>query len=333
MTQAQLTHKRHIACVVLPDFSMLAISACVEAFQACNRISGETRYELLLVSVTDTAQARSDSGITLATDRTLQQVEAQDMHALIICGGSSFVTLKSDVLDWLKVNNRQFEWVAGIASGGSVLAQCGLLAGHKASLLSGAQSISDDTVMVDIHLSQDVFSIDGRFASCRAGTAAMDLMFVLIGREQGKDMLEALAQFFVRERMGVSRVGSDRQLLDTHLRQEQPKLQTAIELMESNIEEPLSTDDLAHHVGLSRRHLERLFNKYLSVVPSRYYLQVRLEKARQLLRRGGMSVTDVAVACGFSSVAHFSTAYRNHQGLTPSEERQQAQIRLENYSV
>jgi AraC-like DNA-binding protein len=63
----------------------------------------------------------------------------------------------------------------------------------------------------------------------------------------------------------------------------QPKLTEAVTLMEANIEEPLSTDDIANLVGLSRRQLERLFKQYLGSLPSRYYLELRLQRARQLL--------------------------------------------------
>jgi len=101
----------------------------------------------------------------------------------------------------------------------------------------------------------------------------------------------------------------------------QPKLIEAVTLMEMNIEEPLSTDDLAHHVGVSRRHLERLFKKHLQTVPSKYYLDLRLEQARQLLRQSDKTILQVGLACGFSSASYFSTAYRNHYGITPREER------------
>ena len=91
--------------------------------------------------------------------------------------------------------------------------------------------------------------------------------------------------------------------------------------MESNIEEPLTTHELAEHLGISRRQLERLFKKYLQAVPSRYYLDLRLQQARKLLRETDQAVGDIALQTGFSSGAHFSTAYRNHFGMTPREER------------
>ncbi|MFN2332288.1 MAG: helix-turn-helix domain-containing protein, partial [Halomonas sp.] len=87
------------------------------------------------------------------------------------------------------------------------------------------------------------------------------------------------------------------------------------------VEEPLTTAELAEHLGISRRQLERLFKKHLRAVPSRYYLDLRLQRARRLLRESERPAGEVALMTGFSSAAHFSTSYRNHFGLTPREER------------
>lgn len=91
--------------------------------------------------------------------------------------------------------------------------------------------------------------------------------------------------------------------------------------MEENIEFPLSQSDLAKTVGLSTRQLERLFRKYLDRTPTRYYLELRLNRARTLLLQTSMSVLNVALASGFGSASHFSKCYREYFGRTPREER------------
>ena len=90
--------------------------------------------------------------------------------------------------------------------------------------------------------------------------------------------------------------------------------------MENNIEDPLSPDEISEIVELSTRQLERLFGKYIGVSPKRYYLKLRLEKARDLLRQTDLSVTDVCVACGFKSLSHFSKSYRAAYGISPGLE-------------
>ena len=91
--------------------------------------------------------------------------------------------------------------------------------------------------------------------------------------------------------------------------------------METNLEEPLTQTDLADRAGLSTRQLERLFRKYLGATPTRYYLTLLLQCARQLLVQTSMSILSVALACGFVSASHFSKCYRECFGRTPRAER------------
>jgi transcriptional regulator GlxA family with amidase domain len=102
---------------------------------------------------------------------------------------------------------------------------------------------------------------------------------------------------------------------------QQPKLQEIVALMEANLEEPINLDQLAEYVDLSRRQLERMFQKYLHCSPSRYYLRLRLIRARQLLKQTPISIVELALLCGFVSTPHFSKCYREYYGVPPSDER------------
>jgi AraC-like DNA-binding protein len=75
--------------------------------------------------------------------------------------------------------------------------------------------------------------------------------------------------------------------------------------MEANIGEPLTTEDIARLVGVSRRQLERLFRQHLDALPSRWYLELRLERARRLLQESAQSILQIGLSCGFSSAPHF----------------------------
>ena len=85
----------------------------------------------------------------------------------------------------------------------------------------------------------------------------------------------------------------------------------------------LTTDEIAQHVCVSRRQLERIFKQYLTRVPSQYYLELRLNRARQMLMQTSKSIIQIGLSCGFSSGPHFSSAYRNFFGVTPREDRNQ----------
>ncbi|HYD96822.1 MAG TPA: helix-turn-helix domain-containing protein [Noviherbaspirillum sp.] len=170
-------------------------------------------------------------------------------------------------------------------------------------------------------LAPNLFELDGDRLSCCGGAAAIDFSLTLIGAAFGSEL-----QARIKEALCIDRIRphSDRQrvALQARFGALQPKLSEAVALMEANIEEPLATDDIASLVGISRRQLERQFKQYLGSVPSRYYLELRLQRARQLLLDTSQSIVQVGLMCGFSSGSHFSTAYGALFGITPREERQ-----------
>ena len=154
----------------------------------------------------------------------------------------------------------------------------------------------------------------------------MDMMLTLIGQQHGPELTDSISEQFMWERI---RGAHDRQRIPLKQRfgNNQPKLVEAVELMESNIEEPMGLDELAGHVGISRRQLERIFRKHLDCVPTRYYLELRLRRARDLLLKTPRTIVDIALSCGFVSPPHFSKCYREFFGITPRDERRLTPIK------
>ena len=200
------------------------------------------------------------------------------------------------------------------------LAEANALAGARIalpwSLYPDADMLADRSL-----LSPHLYEIDGTRLTCCGGAGSLDFALTLIDLLFG-----ATAQAQVKEILCVDRVRGpeerQRVALQARFGVLQPKLTEAVTLMEANIEEPLSTDEIAQLVGISRRQLERLFKQYLGALPSRYYLELRLKRARQLLRDTNYSIVQVGLICGFSSGSHFSTAFGAQFGNTPREERQ-----------
>jgi transcriptional regulator GlxA family with amidase domain len=310
---------RCLVVLLLPGFSNLVLGSATAPVMATNSILGEDRYCFRYVAY-DAPFVVSEAGASIQTENI---TDIDHAFGLIVCGGSPVSFQYSDrLVEWLQHNAYRFTSIIGLATGGLMMAEAGLLGNHRAAV-----HWWDDTYLFNkfssVRLVEDSFVVDRHRATCRGGTSAMDMMSVLLAREHGPELAESLAQHFIRARVGGARQNS-RKLLTKSQVHEQPKLTEAVELMESNIEEPLSTEDIAGHVGISRRQLERLFNRYLDSVPSKYYLHIRLERARNQLFQTQQSIMEIALQCGFSSGAHLSTSYRNHFGLTPSEERRRA---------
>ncbi len=133
-------------------------------------------------------------------------------------------------------------------------------------------------------LTPHLFDIDGPHITCCGGAASIDFSLTLIETIFGADV-----QALVKEALCVDKVRGkeerQRVALQARFGVLQPKLSEAVTLMEANIEEPLSTDDIASLVGLSRRQLERLFKQYLGSLPSRYYLELRLQRSQATIAR------------------------------------------------
>lgn len=310
-----------IHCLLLDQYSLLSFASVTEPFLACNQLCGERRYHIEYIGYGD--QISSDGRVSVQTEINLNQPDAIEKctaDILIVCGGLPLNFPQNTVLlDDLSRMKNAYRKVIGVATGGVAMAKAGLLA-HKKASLHWWNSHSLRSEFSDIYFSQDLYSVDGNMATCRGGSSAMDLSFSIIGQAQGSDMVEALSDHFLRERLGVNGARNNETKIIQPTAQH-PKLDEAIKLMDANIDEPLSTEDIANHIQLSIRQFERLFKHHFKSTPSQYYLDIRLEKARAKLLTTHASITDIALACGFSSTAHFSTRYRHQFGLTPTEDR------------
>ena len=210
--------------------------------------------------------------------------------------------------------------LGGICTGTYLLARAGLLKDYRCTIhwenIAALREMSPG-----IAVTEELFELDRDRFTTSGGSAPLDMMLQLVNQRHGKKLAVSISEQFVCDRM---RGAYDKQRIPLKLLlgADQPKLTEAVELMESNLEELINLDDLANLVGVSRRQLERLFKKYLSCVPRRYYLDLRLKKARQLLLQTPGSISEIAIACGFVSASHFSKSYREMFGLSPREERQ-----------
>lgn len=215
---------------------------------------------------------------------------------------------------------RKARYWGGVGAGVLWLARYGVLNGLRAALPWSQYAEAGDLVDQLIPIPQ-LYDLDQSCLTCCGGAAGLDFGLALVGAIYGSDLQAEIVEVLNVERV---RGAGDRQKMAMQARfgALQPKLAEAVALMQANLEEPLSTDDIANLVGISRRQLERQFKQYLASVPSRYYLELRLQRARQLLLESHHSIVQVGLMCGFSSGSHFSTAYGGLFGITPREERQ-----------
>lgn len=102
------------------------------------------------------------------------------------------------------------------------------------------------------------------------------------------------------------------------------QLQRATDYMEAHLGDTLTLDDLATATGLSAGHFARRFKVSTGVPPHKYLMRLRVERAKRMLR-GGESLTEIALACGFAHQEHMTRIFRQQMGVTPAAFRRLTQ--------
>ncbi len=314
----------HFAFLQVPDYSMIAFSSAIEPLRMANRDAGKELYRWSVYTV-DGLPEKASNGLEITPDDSLEN--ATDFSILFICGGSNIADTWSRPLQFAlhRIAKRSNVKLGALCTGSYLLARSGLLNGYKCTIhWENIASLREE--FPEVQVSDDLFLFDRDRITCAGGQASMDMMLHLINERHGNKLVTHISEQFMCERI---RRSDDRQRIPLHLTlgSNQPKLIEAATLMEANIEEPISLDELSSYVSISRRQLERLFQKHLNCVPTRYYLNLRLKRARLLLLQTSKSIVDIALACGFISAPHFSKCYRDLFGLPPRDERRKLQLK------
>ena len=302
---------------LLPNFPMMALASAIEPLRAANRLSQQQLFDWRLISI-DGAPVRASNRIDIAVHDGIR--DGQSFDLLLVCAGLNEPPLADKrPHPWLRSLARNGIAIGGMSLGAYVLAHAGLLDGrrcalHWESLTAFAEQFPR------IRTTNEIFVIDGNRFTCSGGTAALDMMLQVITDRHGRALANDVSEQFIHPRIRAAQ-DSQRMAIQSRVGVANEKLIAAITMMEAADEEPRSVQEISAAVGLSPRQLERLFEKYLNASPSRFYLKLRLDRARAMLQQTSKPILQIAVACGFESASHFSRCYRVLHGHRPSDER------------
>lgn len=307
------------AFVLVPGYSPLGLSCALDALSLANRHpSGHQFYAWRLLGETGDP-VRAYNGVTIQVDESLPELGRAE--TIVICAGEDVGQGSTKkLLNWLRREVRRGMDYGALSSGTYTLALAGLIDGKRVTTHWEYKSALTE-MLPDVIIEDSVFSVDGRVFTTAGGAASMDLMLDRIKADYGLELATWVADQMIYTN---PRLQGHAQRVHSRTKTEvrNSKLSLAMQIMENNIEDPLSPDEIAQVVALSTRQLERLFAKYVGASPKRHYLHLRLEKARDLLRQTDLSVTDICVVCGFKSLSHFSKSYRTAYGINPGLEAQ-----------
>ena len=307
----------HFGFLTLPNYSLIACANAIEALRMANRVSARSAYRWQLLTP-DGVAARASNGMSLQPTAPLAGARALDI--VFVCGGVDIRrSTGRAVLAALRRLAREQVPLGALCTGSFALAEAGLLSGYRCAIhWENLAAIREE--FPEIQFLDDLYTIDRDRITCTGGIAPLDLMLTLIRARLGNVIADRIATQFIVER---GRRAGERQPLSPAISPAaaHERLETAVRLIQSKLDERLRISAIAREAGLSTRQLERLFKRHFGQTPAALWKRWRLERARTLLTQTAMPITDVSIACGFSTAAHFSTAYRHQFGRTPSNER------------
>jgi transcriptional regulator GlxA family with amidase domain len=306
-----------IGFLLIDGFALLSYAAAVEPLRAANLLSGRQIYSFNNISVSGQRAVSSSGAEIRATSYTDEPANADAI--LVVAGGEPLLFDDPQVFQWLRRLSRRGVLIGGVSGGPAILASAWVMAGHRMTV-----HWEHASALVELYpslvLEKSLYVIDRTRMTCAGGIAAMDMMCALIASHQGAEFARQVSDWFIytdiRPPGGPQKAGLAERFQTTNA-----NVLWAIDLMESHIGDPMNLNQLAAVIGLGPRQLNRLFDEILGQSTMAFYRDLRLAKARSMLVQSSLSITEVALAAGFSTSAHFATAFRKRYAAPPSAMR------------
>lgn len=310
--------------MLIPQFSLLSLAGVLEPLRFANRLAGRELYRWWLVTPDD-QPASASNGIMFEPTARLEECSRFDT-VIVVAGLETDQYSTPEVLRQLRSLAAKGINIGATSVGSLLLARAGLLDNYRCTLhWENLEGFREE--FPHINATNELYEIDGKRLTCSGGSAGLDMMMHLIGQRHGHGLATGIAEQCIHPEIRKSEA-SQRMSLRTRLDVANPHLIEAIECMERHLEDTLDCQQIAEQIGLSLRHMTRLFQNNLGATPARFYMTLRLKRARALLQQTALPIHEIGLACGFTSSSHFIRCYREQFGHTPTAERRHEQQRM-----
>jgi transcriptional regulator GlxA family with amidase domain len=318
LLRAPVAPMTRMTFVIVPRFNMATLITMIEPLRVANYLAPQPLFLWDILSP-DGADIPASNGLSITAgpldDRNRR---GEIVFALASWGAEDYAN--RDLLAWLRRQSREGARLCAVELGCYLLGKAGLLTDRSlATHWSWAPGFQER--FPDVQLVEQLFTVDAPILSCAGGMGGVDLMLRLIADTHGAGMAGEIADQILHQPIRPA-TAPQRRSIGQGTDQFSPILRQSITLIEDNIADPLTVPEIADHLGLSQRQLERLFHRSLGCSIVQFGTLVRLQHARVLLIATKLSVREIATATGFNSLSHFASAFRKCFGRRPSDYRQ-----------
>lgn len=314
MAKSNLQHNTYrVGFLLIDGFALMSYSSAVEPLRAANLLLDDAyRFDHLCLLGDSVV---SSSGALVPATAYMSALVEYDL-ILVVAGGDPFKVNDESLFRWLRAQARNGVRIGGVSGGPVVLSLAGIMSGFRMTLhWEHAQVLSEQAP--ELLIERSLYVIDRQRITCAGGTAALDMMHALITQHHGSDFARQVSDWFLHTTIRLSNAPQRSGMVERYGTHDAAVL-SVIECMENHLADPLELSQLASIAGLSVRQLNRLFTDKLGVSTIAFYRQLRLNMAKDLLAQSPLSITEVSVAAGFNSSAHFSSCFKSFFGVAPS---------------
>ncbi|MBT4890974.1 MAG: GlxA family transcriptional regulator, partial [Rhodospirillales bacterium] len=304
--------------VLIPRFNMMALTSTIEPMRVANYLTGKILFSWDFLS-SEGGPVTSSNGMPLETialtepDRKIDRV--------FVCGSWDSEHYEDKALfAWLRRLDRIGVHLGAMDIGTYILARAGLMGGYRAAILwycsHAFAEAFPDTIVEEM-----LYVTDRKRSTIAGGAAGMDMMLDDISRRHTPQFAHEIAEHIIHHQVRGPET-LQRTLPDTQFEIMHPSVRKAITMMYRNVEEPLSIPEVAEHVNISQRKMERLFQKHVGRSAIAHYRLLRLQHARVMLTNTNLSIREISVACGYLSLSHFAKSFAEQYGRRPRDCRE-----------
>lgn len=313
--------------IVTPDFNMAATLNLIDPFRVANYLDGIAHFDWSVASMSG-GSCTASNGLKIDTE-CLASLPGTDWDFVIVSSSWAPEThCEPPLLSALKIFSKNGCTMGSLDTGAFILAEAGLLRARTVTVhyehIDAFRELYPTTDVIE-----DLFVFESDVVSCCGGAAAIDFGLQIVKSVKGEVLANQTARYLYQENIRPAGTRQQPESQEPLGRSVPGPIKDAVRVMEQHLEDVLSIPEICKLVGVSQRHLDRLFSQHVKKTPALYYRHIRLDRARGLITQTDMPLSEVCVAAGFLNPVHFSRIYKERFGLSPTRDRIEGRIPFE----